>query len=359
MSSGKGKKKVAKISRSNDGCYRTRVCCPRCKQTWSEGTVDGNPDYFYNFMMMGLKSFSCSTCLCEFGAITAIHKCPFCYSSFEYSPLDYHRKIKCENKKCAREFGFYLYHISDRMMDEMKRSVKVEQEKMVKAQRTKRRRAEGRASNRGKISEVEEEDAFVMGLVDCCPRCGLFFEKYRNEGEAQRLHLMQCGDRKQHAEYQAQKRYVQEREAEREKNQAKQLEVQTLAQWEFLGAKSSQLYLLNDSQLKSVAAREGQIVDEDMTKEDIIHIIASTRSETDDYSSSRKRLRTGASNSSGDEYALDAVPRKVRIVSSDIPENMYGMSSGELKQFCASQGLLIHKGASKSDIIEEIEKAIE
>lgn len=46
-------KKTAAISRSNEGCYRTRVCCPRCKQRWSEGTLDGNPDYFFNFLMQG------------------------------------------------------------------------------------------------------------------------------------------------------------------------------------------------------------------------------------------------------------------------------------------------------------------
>jgi len=79
-------KKSLKIARSNEGCFRTRVCCPRCKQPWSEGTLDGNPDYFYNFMMMGLKQYTCSTCLFEFGCITAIHRCPFCKGQFEYSP---------------------------------------------------------------------------------------------------------------------------------------------------------------------------------------------------------------------------------------------------------------------------------
>ena len=111
------------ISRSNEGCYRTRVwyvlfhvlylsyyssiryplltqtrvsavvccyvsvlmfaylmcdSCPRCRQPWSEGTLDGNPTYFYNFLMQGLKCYTCSTCLCEFGCMTAIHKCPHC-----------------------------------------------------------------------------------------------------------------------------------------------------------------------------------------------------------------------------------------------------------------------------------------
>ena len=54
-------KKHTAISRSNTGCKRSRVCCPRCKSIWSETTVEGNPDYFYNFMMTGLKSFNCAT----------------------------------------------------------------------------------------------------------------------------------------------------------------------------------------------------------------------------------------------------------------------------------------------------------
>ena len=58
----KGAEKAKAISRSNENCFRTRVCCPRCKQPWSENTLDGNPDYFYNFLMMGLKSYTCSTC---------------------------------------------------------------------------------------------------------------------------------------------------------------------------------------------------------------------------------------------------------------------------------------------------------
>jgi hypothetical protein len=74
------------ISRSNEGCYRTRVRCPRCKETWSEGGLDGNPDYFYNFMMTGLKTYTCSTCLCEFGCVTALHNCPHCNKYYEYSP---------------------------------------------------------------------------------------------------------------------------------------------------------------------------------------------------------------------------------------------------------------------------------
>ena len=79
-------KKPQFLVRSNEGCYRTKVCCPRCKEPWSEGTLDGNPAYFYNFLMTGLQQFTCSTCLFEFGCVTAIHMCPFCDECFEYSP---------------------------------------------------------------------------------------------------------------------------------------------------------------------------------------------------------------------------------------------------------------------------------
>ena len=114
-----------------------RVCCPRCRQPWSEGSLDGNPDYFYNFMMMGLKQYSCSTCLCEFGCMTAIHKCPYCKNVFEYSPEDYHRKITCGREKCDKKFGFFMYNPSDRVINEMKLSVKTELENRIKAKEAK------------------------------------------------------------------------------------------------------------------------------------------------------------------------------------------------------------------------------
>jgi DnaJ domain len=45
-----GKDKVVTIARSNEGCHRTRVCCPRCIQPWSEGTLDGSPLFIFNYI---------------------------------------------------------------------------------------------------------------------------------------------------------------------------------------------------------------------------------------------------------------------------------------------------------------------
>lgn len=195
---------VLSLARSNEGCFRTRICCPRCKQPWSEGSVDGNPDYCYNFMMTGLKQFTCSTCLCEFGCMTGLHRCPSCAKPFEYCPQDYHRKITCGNAKCSQLFGFYMYHVSERVVKELKKTIREEQELLIRNREAKLRRAQRSSSKRSDhLSAEEEEKAFTLGLIDCCPRCGESFEGYPEE-DLQREHLVECMDDKKHALFQVQ-----------------------------------------------------------------------------------------------------------------------------------------------------------
>lgn len=99
--------KTKTIARSNQGCHRTRIFCPRCKEEWglsvqvrrandrdgvggdsglhthislhnpqtSYHPFQGLEPYTYNYFMMGLKSYICSTCLLTFGSLTAIHRC--------------------------------------------------------------------------------------------------------------------------------------------------------------------------------------------------------------------------------------------------------------------------------------------
>ena len=63
------------MGRSNDGCYRTRVNCPRCHSRW--GTPEsGLQPYEYTFFMQGLKTYVCCGCLLQFGCMTAEHHCP-------------------------------------------------------------------------------------------------------------------------------------------------------------------------------------------------------------------------------------------------------------------------------------------
>ena len=115
---GKGKQpsKAPTISRSNQNCFRTRVFCPRCDAEW--GTQDsGLQPYDYNLMMQGLKLYCCALCLCEFGCVSAKHRCPHCNQPFAYHPKDYHRQLGCGNKRCNKSgatFGFMLYHVPPR-----------------------------------------------------------------------------------------------------------------------------------------------------------------------------------------------------------------------------------------------------
>ena len=76
-----GNRKSPTLSRSNDGCHRTRLFCPRCEAEWA--TADsGLEKYDYNLMMQGLKLYCCAACLCEFGCVSAQHRCPLCHRSF-------------------------------------------------------------------------------------------------------------------------------------------------------------------------------------------------------------------------------------------------------------------------------------
>ena len=93
----KGKEKQATISRSNQNCHRTKVFCPRCSAEWA--TADsGLEKYDYNLMMQGLKLYCCAACLCEFGCVSAKHKCPHCNGGFAYHPKDFHRHVSCGSK---------------------------------------------------------------------------------------------------------------------------------------------------------------------------------------------------------------------------------------------------------------------
>jgi len=103
------------VSRSNEGCFQTRVFCPRCRMDWPRKEL-GLEDAAYNFLMMSLKEYTCGMCMLNFGCMTAEHQCPFCKRPFEYGPSDYHRKRICGNAGCDREFGFMQHPVSARRL---------------------------------------------------------------------------------------------------------------------------------------------------------------------------------------------------------------------------------------------------
>ena len=54
------------------------------------------------------------------------------YSCSTPGPDDYHRKITCGNSKCVKEFGFYEFNVSDRVLKDVKMTIKREHEQKAK-----------------------------------------------------------------------------------------------------------------------------------------------------------------------------------------------------------------------------------
>jgi len=218
---------------------------------------------FYNVMMMGLKSFTCATCLCAFGCMTAVHRCPSCKKSFEYSPGDFHRHVSCGSETCASArspFGFFMFFMSDRAYGDLRAELKQSREARVKTVEAIRRRAAA-ANRRGGGdggSDKRAEAAFAAGLSDCCPRCGLsFLGVGRVEEEAQAAHLLACSDGAAIAKHAATKAKAAAKEAIKQAKAAAQDDAEALAAWSFLGAKSEQLWLLSEDQLRKQCADQG------------------------------------------------------------------------------------------------------
>ena len=377
--SGAKDQKPQKISRSNENCHRTRILCPRCRQPWNEGTLDGCPDYCYNFLMTGLKRYTCSTCLCEFGCMTAIHLCPFCSYRFEYSPSDYHHMIECRNKKCGKKFGFYLYHISDRALKDMKLQIKQEIEAREKQREAKLRRA-ARSAARGGLTMQEQEASFMRGLSDICPRCGEDFIECDDQ-DMIREHLLNCQDEGKHKQFQQKQAKEKEKKAKKAELENKQESVQTEAAWEFLGGKQSQLWLLDEDQLKRQAQRRG--LDDSGDKDDLIERLVNLEEKKgsgrrsshgsaskdvllikDDPSnkrkSNKKKRDDNDEDSEEDNARSQALVKRRAISREDLPSNFHSLSVAQLRSICVANGLkaLIPSRATKSDLINVLDSQL-
>jgi hypothetical protein len=397
------------ISRSNENCFRTRIFCPRCKQPWNENTLDGNPDYCYNFLMTGLKQYYCSTCLCEFGCMTAIHLCPFCRKQFEYHPYNYHTQIQCPHPSCQRTFGFYLYHVSDRILKEMKKTIKDELEQKLKAKEAKQRR-NARSKQRNVSSSITdlETSAFLFGLSDLCPLCGEDFTEMEFNEESIRWHLMDCQqDNQKRSQYKAKKEKQANKLQEKEMKDEEQDAIQSEAAWQLLGSQNTQLYLLNENQLQREVQRRGILNNISGTasnsklaipssKDDLIDLLVNDsihndseeeeeedqkkitdQTKTSKSSRKRKAIEDLSNNQDTKSTALvaksyqqetkaittsskKAKTRKAKIDVDSLPSNLQSLSIDRLKSILISHGLkkLIFSGISKSDLIDIIEEEI-
>lgn len=349
---GKGKKdsNVMQISRSNHNCFRTRILCPRCKQPWNENSLDGNPDYCYNFLMTGLKQYLCSTCLCEFGCMTAIHLCPHCKKRFEYDPKNYHEQVTCPNERCKKKFGFFLYHVSDRVIKDLKEQVKADLERKLKIREQKQRRA---ARSKRSLTTEELEKSFLMGLHDVCPRCGLDFSSNFDENEV-RQHLMDCNDEMKHKEFAEKKDKEEAKKTTKAAKKQKQEAVATEAAFQLLGSSNAQLWILDEEQLRNEAQRRG--VKSTGSKDELIDRLVGDDND-DEHHSSIKYIEGGAEMKGPSSALVVRKKRKRTISAEELPSNLHSLDEAQIRSILISHGLksLITPKATKEDLLTIIE----
>mmetsp|Transcript_4409 Transcript_4409/g.9875 ORF Transcript_4409/g.9875 Transcript_4409/m.9875 type:complete len:621 (-) Transcript_4409:185-2047(-) len=332
------KKKAAQISRSNEGCYTTTIHCPRCDARWND-KVEGNPDYYYNIMMQGLKSFHCATCLLKFGCMSAKHRCPHCRKPFTYSPGDYHRKITCSSSRCNRPFGFYLHHMSDLTLRNLREEILRTRDETAKKMAGLKRRAKRAA--RGEEEGVELR-AFAAGLAEECPKCGIDFAELLREGISAEVHLMNCNDEVSHKKQRAKKEAKRKRDEAREDALAVQNDAESKAAWDFLGKNNDQLYLLSEGQLEKEMKEKGLESSEGDDKADMIAALVNQE---------RSLVVRDSGASSGVAASAKSLP--------SIP-TLQRMDADELRSVLASHGMDTKKmkGMTKRKMLAMLEDKV-
>lgn len=315
------------LARSNENCYRTEVLCPRCKVPWGLPN-EGNPPYYYNFMMEGLRTFTCATCLLSFGCLTAVHKCPCCKQVFEYSPDMFHQQVKCGNPGCKEKFGFKMFPASEAALNEARKKVVVELEQQARAEDLKSSRAQRAARRSGAPLDLSSgpcaELAFTMGMRDTCPRCGLELE---DMGDGDQLrHLRSCTNTAAHREH---KQRVQAKAVAAKstalKHQA-QVSAASLAAFNMNGGHAEDLWMLDDEQLRKRCSLEG-------------------------VSATGKRITL--IDRLADKISKRQPLDRKRPLADHMPKNLYAQSNDQLAAVCASHRV---RGAStKEERLEALE----
>ena len=348
----KKRQKTEKFTRSNAGCYKTKIKCPQCKTEWGL-PITGLEDAAYNFLMMGLKQYICHVCSCQFGCMTALHFCPHCRKEFAYDPDDYHRKITCGNVRCSKEFGFMMFKVTDRREKEVRQEAKDLHEQRMKKAIQKKRRANRANRDDGESSSNKEhlqEQLFILQLRNSCPRCGWEIER-GDCGEEIREHLADCNDKEKIKAYQQE---MAEKEASsRSKADAVENEEELLAlkQWEMNGRQVGQLWMLSDAMLKRQCESFGLPIKgkrHELIKELSQHIRSQERLMITDGKS--KVSTTG-------ETGYDTCSLK-HADQEDLPQNLNSLDKEQLQDLCASYNVVFNaKKDVKKDLIKKFEQA--
>jgi hypothetical protein len=245
------------------------------------------------------------------------------------------------------------------VLKDLRLELKEAQERRMRVKEAKRRRHQSASRRATATGSVDLEKALVLGLVDVCPRCGESLEDFESE-DACREHLLLCTSEEKHAAYARRKESAARQDESRRKKLESQETAEAQAAFTFLGAHDSQLWLLNDEQIRHRAVERG--LDDTGSKDEVIQrLVNRDKNDNDELSSGIAVARRKRKAQCEDSDSAVVIKRKIRSIPADsVPSNLYGMSVSQLKSFCASNGLLspLAPKATKDEIIATIEEAV-
>jgi hypothetical protein len=357
------------VNRSNEGCIQTRVECPRCSMIWPRADL-GLEDGAYTFFMTAIKEYVCGRCCLTFGCMSARHICS-CGKSFDYSPSDFHRTVRCSAAGgCGRSFGFLQAKISPKRWVEVRAELfaaQVERSRRADA----RARREGRAAARdggaggGAGGSADREALFRLELLDACPRCGI--DACDLDAPARQEHLLACTDARAHAAHAAAERRARAGAATVAAQRNAASDEASLAVWNANGRVAGQLWVLSHSALGALCVREGLAADGSR-----IDLIRRFRAAAVARQSSAARLAitdaAGGSSSGGGGGGVSrgssrGVPALVdlsdlaAVDAAELPATWHILETDALAAIAASFGLPGEANDSKPKLINTLDAA--
>jgi len=311
-------------------------------------------------MMQGLKTFCCAGCLCEFGCVTATHKCPLCTRKLDsYHPLDYHKQIECGS--CRRPFGFWLFTVPARVEEALRAEIRASQEAALKARearlarlhRIQRKAAERGEADQGEAERLKQAEAlFVRNLIDACPRCGFEPPVSACDRDSLVAHLHECNDRLAHKQHRKAVAAAEARAGAKAAAVDAQEEATNLAAWQYLGGDQSSMWLLTDKQLQKQCEDKG--VDSSGSREEMLCQLAAASTQANNLLTHKA---SGGHQKAGTAAGPSGSKRgRPRIDRDSLPSNLHSMSLAQLRAVAAANGLVIRDG-STDDVIRQIEAA--
>ena len=169
------RRSTAANTRGDAAERRTGVSCPRCSSGWGDHLRGEGQEGLYTEFMRGARRVSCTSCLFEFGCLSAGHACPDCGAPFEYRPQRFDAAFVCSRKSCGATFSVARFALS-RAAKAGEADRKADESRKRKAEAASRARAE-RAE---KLRDDDDDEAALLELgafivSEECPRCGKLF----------------------------------------------------------------------------------------------------------------------------------------------------------------------------------------